>query len=297
MSVSGSDAATSRGSSAPSLGAGLPPGRQASSSGEVIDVREASVVLGADLVLDRVDLQVGPGESVALLGANGSGKSTLVRTILGLHPLRSGRVRLFGHDVARRRSVPWGRVGYVPQRVSASSGVPATALEVVRSGLLSPARPFADRGARARRRALEALDAVGLAHRAGDHVQVFSGGQSQRVLIARALVRDPELLVLDEPLAGIDRASREALASILRSLRDQGVTLVTVLHEMGELTEVVERAVVLDDGRIASDGPAVELAAAHGDHGHDAHPHDASRPAHHAPALTTSTNRPGGARP
>ncbi|MDO4243037.1 MAG: metal ABC transporter ATP-binding protein [Actinomyces sp.] len=262
---------------------------------EVIGVQDASVVLGSDLVLDAVDLRVGGGESVALLGANGSGKSTLVRTVLGLHPLRSGRVRLFGHDVARRRRVPWGRVGYVPQRVSASSGVPATALEVVRSGLLSPTRPWADRGPRARRRAMEALEAVGLAQRAGDHVQVFSGGQSQRVLIARALVRDPELLVLDEPLAGIDRASREALATILGSLRDRGVTLVTVLHEMGELAEVVERAVVLEDGRVVSEGPAAELAAAHGDHGQDAHPHDGTRPAHHAPTLTAPTYRHGGA--
>ena len=266
-----------------------------------VEVQDLSVVLGSSLILSGIDLRIEPGESVALLGANGSGKSTLVRTVLGLLPIRTGTVRLFGHNVARRSSVPWRRVGYVPQRVGAAAGVPATALEVVRSGLLDPRRPLADRGRRARERALKALEAVGLAERADDHVQVFSGGQSQRVLIARALVRSPELLILDEPLAGIDRDSRRALARILESLRSQGITLLTILHEMGELADVVERAVVLSEGRLSWDGPAADLAPARHDHarhdeiGHDAagdcehsHPHGDTAPAgHHAPALAS----------
>ncbi|SDM73998.1 metal ABC transporter ATP-binding protein [Actinomyces ruminicola] len=283
------------------------PSVPARASAPPIEVNDASVVLGSNLILDAVDLTVYGGESVALLGANGSGKSTLVKTILGLLPVRSGTVRLFGHDARERRTVPWGRVGYVPQRVGASSGVPATALEVVRSGLLSPGRPFADRGRSARRRALEALDAVGLADRARDHVQVFSGGQSQRVLIARALVRSPELLLLDEPLAGIDRASRESLAVTLAELRRRGLTLLTVLHEMGELSDVIERAVVLAEGRVVFDGPKSELAHDHARHdelGHDRpddceheHEHGATEPAaHHAPVLTTSVRQAGGVK-
>ena len=261
-----------------------------------VEVQDLSVVLGSSLILSGIDLRIEPGESVALLGANGSGKSTLVRTILGLLPIRTGTVRLFGRDVIRRSAVPWRRVGYVPQRVGAAAGVPATALEVVRSGLLDPRRPLADRGRRARERALAALGAVGLAERADDHVQVFSGGQSQRVLIARALVRSPELLILDEPLAGIDRDSRRALARILESLRSQGITLLTILHEMGELADVVERAVVLSEGRLSWDGPAADLAPArHDEIGHDAagdcehsHPHGDTAPAvHHAPALAS----------
>lgn len=266
-----------------------------------LKVDSIDVVMGSTHILHQVSLTVERGESVALLGANGCGKSTLIKACLGLYPLADGDVQLFGASLSKRRQVPWMQVGYVPQRVSATAGVPATALEVVRSGLLDPRRPLADRGRRARERALKALEAVGLAERADDHVQVFSGGQSQRVLIARALVRSPELLILDEPLAGIDRDSRRALARILGSLRSRGITLLTVLHEMGELADVVERAVVLSEGRLSWDGPAADLAPARHDHarhdeiGHDAagdcehsHPHGDTAPAvHHAPALAS----------
>ena len=278
---------------------------RAASSALAIRVRELSVVLGSSLILDDVSLAVGGGESVAILGANGSGKSTLVKAVLGLVPLSGGSIELLGSPTSHRHRVPWERVGYVPQRIGAGSGVPATALEVVRSGLLGPRRPWADRGRTARRKAMDALDAVGLAHRAGDHVQVFSGGQAQRLLIARALVRSPELLILDEPLAGIDRASRESLAEILKGLRERGLTLVTVLHEMGELADVVERAILLQDGRLVADGPAGEVArlrdgvvgrhhshhSAHGEHWEDDydhgdhHPDAGGPPAHHAPVL------------
>lgn len=252
-----------------------------------VAVEGLAVHLGGSRILDDVALSVSSGESVAFLGANGSGKSTLVRAILGIVPASAGSVELFGKSVAARRSVPWSRIGYVPQRVTASSGVPATALEVVSSGLLGRGRLWGDVGPRAKRKALEALSAVGLEDRARDHVQVFSGGQAQRVLIARALVREPDLLFLDEPLAGIDRDSRRALASILSELRERGTTLVTVLHEMGELESIVERAVVLEGGRVVHDGapPPPPPGHDHPEHDH-VHPHDsADWQAHHAPTL------------
>ena len=208
--------------------------------------------MGSTHILHQVSLTVERGESVALLGANGCGKSTLIKACLGLYPLAGGNVQLFGASLSKRRQVPWMRVGYVPQRVSATAGVPATALEVVRSGLLGPGRPFASWGSGAKAQAMEALAQVGLAKRANDHVQVFSGGQAQRVMIARALVRRPQLLFLDEPLAGVDRASRQGLADCLAQLRKQGITLVTVLHEMGELAGLVDRTVTLADGRVVA---------------------------------------------
>lgn len=208
--------------------------------------------MGSTHILHQVSLTVERGESVALLGANGCGKSTLIKACLGLYPLAGGDVQLFGASLSKRRQVPWMQVGYVPQRVSATAGVPATALEVVRSGLLGPGRPFASWGGAAKAQAMEALAQVGLAKRANDHVQVFSGGQAQRVMIARALVRRPQLLFLDEPLAGVDRASRQGLADCLAQLREQGITLVTVLHEMGELAGLVDRTVTLADGRVVA---------------------------------------------
>ena len=162
-----------------------------------LEVSHLDVTLGASQILHDISVSVTTGEAVALLGSNGSGKSTLVRACLGIIPPTAGSVKLFGQDLNQSRSVEWDRIGYVPQRVSAASGVPATALEVVRSGLLGPRRLWADRGRKAKRAAMEALEAVDLADRANDHVQVFSGGQAQRVLIARALVRRPDLLFLD----------------------------------------------------------------------------------------------------
>lgn len=217
-----------------------------------LKVDSIDVVMGSTHILHQVSLTVERGESVALLGANGCGKSTLIKACLGLYPLAGGDVQLFGASLSKRRQVPWMQVGYVPQRVSATAGVPATALEVVRSGLLGPGRPFASWGGGAKAQALEALAQVGLAKRANDHVQVFSGGQAQRVMIARALVRRPQLLFLDEPLAGVDRASRQGLADCLAQLREQGITLVTVLHEMGELAGLVDRTVTLADGRVVA---------------------------------------------
>lgn len=220
-----------------------------------LKVDSIDVVMGSTHILHQVSLTVERGESVALLGANGCGKSTLIKACLGLYPLAGGDVQLFGASLSKRRQVPWMQVGYVPQRVSATAGVPATALEVVRSGLLGPGRPFASWGGGAKSQAMEALAQVGLAKRANDHVQVFSGGQAQRVMIARALVRRPQLLFLDEPLAGVDRASRQGLADCLAQLREQGITLVTVLHEMGELAGLVDRTVTLADGRVVASRP------------------------------------------
>lgn len=232
---------------------------------------DLSVVLGSARILRDVNLTVGLGEMVALLGANGSGKSTMVKSLVGVVPFH-GSVRLFGHELTGpRREVPWHRIGYAPQRVTATAGVPATAEEVVTAGLLDNRRLRPPRDAR--RRALEALDEVGLADRARESVQTFSGGQQQRVLIARALVRRPDLLILDEPLAGIDRTSKEALAGTLTGLRERGVTLLVVLHELGELAGLVQRAVVLRHGRIVHDGAPPAPAAGHDEPGHE-HEHE-----------------------
>ena len=249
--------------------------------GPVLSIEHLAVGFDGSLVLADVMLDIGRGEVVALLGANGSGKSTMVKTILGIVPPTCGTVRLFGADVRNRRAVPWRRVGYVPQRMTATSGVPATAAETVAAGLLDRTRLRPAR-ADARRRVLAALEAVGLADRANDAVQYFSGGQQQRVLLARALVRRPDLLILDEPLAGMDQPSQERTRALLRELVAGGTSVLVVLHEVEPMAELLTRAVVLRHGRIVHDGPPPEAAPGHDaeDHDHDHHhpEHEPYRP-------------------
>ncbi|MFI8964872.1 metal ABC transporter ATP-binding protein [Streptomyces sp. NPDC053493] len=242
----------------------------------VISVRGAGAALGARPVLRGVDLTVRRGEVVALLGANGSGKSTAVRSIIGQVPLTSGTIELFG--TPRKRFRDWARVGYVPQRTTAASGVPATVREVVTSGRL--ARRRFGRLGRADRAAVDrAIELVGLADRAKDSVSALSGGQHQRVLIARALASEPELLIMDEPMAGVDLASQEILASTLREQVAGGTSVLLVLHELGPLEPLIDRAVVLRDGCVVHDGPPPQAVGQHALPGHDhVHPHAADEP-------------------
>ncbi|MGC0382517.1 metal ABC transporter ATP-binding protein [Streptomyces sp. SAI-129] len=237
----------------------------------VISLRGVRAELGSRPVLRGIDLTVRRGQVVALLGANGSGKSTAVRTIIGQVPVTDGEIELFG--TPRRRFRDWGRLGYVPQRTTAAGGVPATVTEVVSSGRLSRARFGVLRKAdhEAVRRA---LDLVGMADRAKDSVNALSGGQHQRVLIARALAAEPELLIMDEPMAGVDLASQEVLAETLRAQVTAGATVLLVLHELGPLEPLIDRAVVLRDGCVLHDGPPPEAVGQHALPGHDhVHPH------------------------
>ncbi|MFI8170763.1 metal ABC transporter ATP-binding protein [Streptomyces sp. NPDC085931] len=237
----------------------------------VVSLRGVRADLGSRPVLRGIDLTVRRGEVVALLGANGSGKSTAVRSVIGQVQPAAGEIRLFGTE--RRRFRDWHRVGYVPQRTTAASGVPATVTEVVLSGRLSRARFGVLRKAdhAAVRRALEL---VGMADRAKDPVDALSGGQHQRVLIARALASEPELLIMDEPMAGVDLASQEVLAHTLTEQVSQGATVLLVLHELGPLEPLIDRAVVLRDGCVVHDGPPPKAVGQHALPGHDhVHPH------------------------
>jgi zinc transport system ATP-binding protein len=235
----------------------------------VLALRGVTAELGSATVLRGIDLTVRRGEVVALLGVNGSGKSTTVRTLIGQVPVTAGEIELFG--TPRRRFRDWRRVGYVPQRTTAAGGVPATVAEVVSSGLLSRTR-FRPRRRADREAVRHALELVGMADRAGDCVDALSGGQHQRVLIARALAAEPELLLMDEPMAGVDLAGQEALAETLRGQVERGVTVLLVLHELGPLAPLIDRAVVLREGRVLHEGPPGTAHARGHDHDH-VHPH------------------------
>ncbi|MGA8210566.1 MAG: ABC transporter ATP-binding protein [Nocardioidaceae bacterium] len=247
----------------------------------VIEVTDGAVELAGRPVLRGIDLRVTAGEVLAVLGANGSGKSTLVRTMLGLVPTVRGGVRLFGQPLDGFRD--WHRVGFVPQRASAGSGVPASVREVVASGRLSRRRPFLPARREDRDAVEQAIASVGLTARARDAVTTLSGGQQQRVLVARALAGRPDLLVLDEPTAGVDVRNQQALADVLATLTRRGATIVLVAHELGPLAPLVGRAVVMRDGRTVYDGPPIEaFTDADRSHGHG-HAEDPEHVRHEGP--------------
>jgi zinc transport system ATP-binding protein len=258
-------------------------------NGRVVEMVDAGVLLGGRPVLRGIDLSVAAGEVVAVLGANGSGKSTLVRSMLGLVPLRRGSVRLFETPLDTFRA--WQRVGFVPQRTSATAGVPASVGEVVASGRLSRRRAWQRATSADRRAVTEAIGAVGLEDRTTESVATLSGGQQQRVLIARALAGEPELLVLDEPTAGIDLPSQDLLADVLARLVGAGTTIVLVAHELGPLAPLVGRTVVMRDGRVAYDGDPLPSFEHVGHDPHHAFPDPGAAPGTHRPDLVTPIDR------
>ena len=245
-----------------------------------VTLTNGAVAINGRPVLRGIDLTVEAGEFVALMGANGSGKSTLVRALTGLRPLTAGSLRLF--DTPFAEFDDWGRIGFVPQRAGATSGVPASVWEVVASGRLTRRRLLRPLGRADRAAITEALAVVGLSDKARDSVSHLSGGQQQRVLIARALAAAPELFFLDEPTAGVDLPNQFALADALRQLKQRGATIVLVAHELGPLADLVDRAVVMRDGRVAYDGAPLADHQVHDPafgEPHTHHHHD--EPSHH----------------
>jgi zinc transport system ATP-binding protein len=245
----------------------------------VASMSAGRVVLGRSTVLQDLDFAIAPGEFVALLGANGSGKTTLVRALLDLVPLAGGEVRLFGRRPQDFRD--WQHLGYVPQRFTAAAGVPATVEEVVLSGRVSSKRWLRPFSAHDRAAAREALESTGLEGLVKKRVATLSGGQQQRVLIARSLASRPEFLVLDEPVSSVDLDYQETFARMLATFSEAGKTVLLVAHALGPMAPLVHRAVTLERGRIAYDGPpAGHLEELHVHHPSDQREHqEADRPA------------------
>lgn len=253
-----------------------------------IRLRNGSVAIGGRPVLRGIDLRIGRGEFVALMGANGSGKSTLIRTLTGLLPLTTGELDLFGTPVDQFHD--WRRVGFVPQRVGAASGVPASVWEIVASGRLTRRRLLRRLSAADRAAIDEAIDVVGLTSKAHEGVSQLSGGQQQRALIARALAGEPELFFLDEPTAGVDLPNQLTLAWSLERLKRSGATIVLVAHELGPLANLVDRSVVMRDGRVAYDGAPLADHAVHQPRfgeAHAHHHHGGPSRADHLPDVTS----------
>ena len=218
---------------------------------------------GGAEVLSGVDLGIRRGEFVTIAGPNGGGKTTLLRIALGLEEPDTGEARLFSEPADRVRDRY--RIGYLAQRTRLAIDAPATVSEVVTAGRVARRgllKPFsrADRDAIA-----DAISRVGLEDQTATPIQRLSGGQQQRAYIAKALAGEPELLVLDEPTAGVDVDAQETFGAFLGELHEAlGVTILYVSHEFGAVERFVER-VILVRGGIVFDGPPSELPA----HWHD----------------------------
>jgi zinc transport system ATP-binding protein len=221
---------------------------------------------GGPPVLQEVNLRIEQGEFVAVAGPNGSGKTTLLRVMLGLERPQKGSARLFGEPAARstRRS----SIGYLAQRAQLGIESPVTVREVVSAGR-APRHGLVGRlGPRDRALVDQAIDRVGLARLAGAPVATLSGGQQQRAFIAKALAGQPELLVLDEPTAGVDVDAQESLAALLDELhRELSATVLLVSHEFGAVERFVER-LVLVRRTIVFDGDPSALPATWHDPSH-----------------------------
>jgi zinc transport system ATP-binding protein len=210
-----------------------------------VDIEDVAFGYGDVPVLDGINLTVEPGDFLGIIGPNGSGKTTLLRIMLGLLEPTRGSVRLFGHAPASFRQ--WGRLGYVPQRAMLDPTLPATVHEVVATGLVPILGLFGRIRAAQKKRIDDVLGQVGMERHATARIGTLSIGQQQRVLIARALVSKPELLILDEPTGGVDPEAQTSFYVLLHHLnRERDVTLILVSHDIGVVAKEVTKLACLN---------------------------------------------------
>ena len=210
---------------------------------------------GTFTAVDAVDFDVQRGESFGFLGPNGAGKSSTMRMIGCVSPVSDGSLRVFGMDPVADGPRVRGRLGVVPQEDTLDVEL------TVRENLLIYGRYFDLPRPVVRERADRLLEFVQLDHRADERVDPLSGGLKRRLTIARALVSEPELLLLDEPTTGLDPQARHAVWDRLYRLKQQGVTQVLTTHYMDEAEQLCDRLVVMDKGRIAAEGTPRDLIA------------------------------------
>ncbi len=208
---------------------------------------------GSRTAVRDVSLHVAAGELLGLLGPNGAGKSTTIAMICGLTPPDAGQVQVAGHTLAKESAACKRRIGLVPQELALFDDLTAAA-NVELFGAL-----YGMPTALLKTRAAQVMASVGLADRAGDKPSTFSGGMKRRLNIACALVHDPDVLLLDEPTAGVDPQSRNAIFDVLLSLKSAGKALVYTTHYMEEVEKLADRVTIVDHGAVVASGTLPEL--------------------------------------
>lgn len=223
----------------------------------IIEVDRLRKTFGTIVAVDGLSFSVQPGECFGILGPNGAGKTSTIRMVYGFSPPTAGTLKVFGLDVtAHPRSIK-SRIGVCQQENNVDPDL------TVLQNLLAFAGYFDIPAARARERALELLRFMALENRADARISELSGGMVRRLVMARALLNRPELLILDEPTTGLDPQSRHQVWEKLEALRLEGLTILLTTHYMEEASRLCERLIILDGGRLLVEGKPAELVRRH----------------------------------
>ncbi|HEU0236901.1 MAG TPA: ABC transporter ATP-binding protein [Candidatus Limnocylindrales bacterium] len=223
------------------------------SATSLIHARGLTKRFGAFTAVDAVDFDVAPGEAFGFLGPNGAGKTSTMRMIGGVSPVTDGTLTVLGLDPARHGPQIRSRLGVAPQQDTLDNEL------TVRENLIIYGRYFGLSRSEVARRADELLEFAQLTERRNDQVEPLSGGMKRRLTIARALINEPQLLLLDEPTTGLDPQARHLLWDRLYRLKQQGVTLVLTTHYMDEAEQLCDRLVVMDKAKIVAEGSPRDL--------------------------------------
>jgi len=213
-----------------------------------LSVYDLTVAYHRKPVIWDVGFDIPAGTLVGIVGPNGAGKSTLLKAVMDLIPRASGRIQVFGKDYAQSRR----RVGYVPQRETVDWDFPVDALDVVTMGLYREIGWCLPVRKKHRRAAMEALERVGIADLAHRQISQLSGGQQQRTFLARALVQDADLYLMDEPFAAVDAATERAIVDVLREMQQRGKTAVVIHHDLQTVSAYFDHVVLLNMRVVAS---------------------------------------------
>ena len=236
------------------VGSGMMPG------GYAVQTSGLTKRFGDRTVVDRVDLLVPAGTAFGYLGPNGAGKTTLIRMLLGLTRPTAGSMRLLGHPVPGERSVALRRVGAMAEEPRFLDHLTGRENLQINAAAREPAARGRIEAARGRIEA--ALERAGLRERAGERVARYSTGMRQRLGVARSLLADPQLLILDEPTNGLDPAGIAEFRLVIRDLVAEGRTVMVSSHLLDEVEKICDVAAIVDRGRIVAQGPVGELSAA-----------------------------------
>lgn len=215
-------------------------------SNSVIEINNLTYKYGNQIILEDINLAIKSKDFLGLIGPNGSGKTTLLKVILGLIPLQHGEILLF--DKPLNKFTDWDKIGYVSQKANSfNSGFPATLYEVVSMGLIGKKGLFKYLDKSDKEQVYKTIETVGLTEYAKKSIGKLSGGQQQRAFIARALVSEPKLLILDEPTVGIDLESTNQFYQLLENLnKEKGITIILVSHDIGVVTTKVSNIACLN---------------------------------------------------